>query len=268
MDLSGTLEGGVRLDHVRRTKRNLMIVQVFIVLAAVFVLTYLGGEIQLKPFYFNVSAVLYFVVLMALVIGVESFFFTYLEQWHTKSLSARSYMLKRSIRRSVVVIVISAVVLVMVLTPYITEAIANSTSESGSTFDQATFINRDSLGLTTVDRIHLVSGGSAEIFVVSEASYLAYAGDIEGLRQHAVATVDDTSPGVDLQFPHTPFGTYYIVVESEQPVEVSYTVHRTVSPTFLAFVSMFAALFIGFYVIWALTATKIRSKYTKGATYK
>jgi hypothetical protein len=268
MDLGNTLEGGVRLAQVRKAKRDLMIVQVVIVLAAVVVLTYLGGDIQLKPFYFNIGSVLYFVILMALVIGVEGFIFTYLEQWFTKSFSAKSYMLKRSIRRSMIVIVIAAVAIVLVLTPFVANTIANATSESGKTATIAVFDNRDELGLTTVDNIHLVSGAPAEVMIVSEANYRMYASDMVALRQHAVMTIDDVSPGLDIAFPQTPFGEYYIVVNSEDPVEVTFMVHRTLSPTFVAFVSMFGALFVGLYAAWVLLASTIRKKYTKGAVYR
>ena len=134
-----------------------MIVQVVIVLFSVIVLVSMGGEVQLKPFYFNVGAVLYFVILMALVVGVEGFFFTYLEQWYTKSFSARSYMLKRSIRRSMIVIAVAAVAVFLVLTPFVADAIANATSESGETSTTAVFRNRDALGLTTVERLRVES---------------------------------------------------------------------------------------------------------------
>lgn len=268
MDLSNTLEGGVRLAQVRNTKRNLMIVQMVIVVAAVVVLAAMGGEIQLKPFYFNIGSVLYFVILMALVIGVENFFFTYLEQWFTKSFSAKSYMLKRSIRRSMIIIVIAAIAVLLVLTPFVANGIANATSESGRTTTVATFQNRDELGLTTVDTIHVVSGSPAEVIIISKANYQVYSGNMEALRQHAMLTADDTSPGLDLAFPHTPYGEYCIVVNSEDPVEVTFTVHRTLSPTFVAFTSMFGALFIGFYAAWILFASQIRSRYTKGAVYR
>jgi hypothetical protein len=268
MDLGNTLEGGVRLAQVRKAKRNLMIVQMVIVVAAVIALTYMGGEIQLKPFFFNIGSVLYFVILMALVIGVESFVFTYLEQWFTKSFSAKSYMLKRSVRRSLAIIAVAALAMVLVLTPFMANAIANSTSESGSTATIAVFHNRDGLGLTTVDRIYLVSRAPAEVIIVSQANYQLYAGNMAALRQHAVLTAEDVSPGLDLTFPQTPFGEYYLVVSSDAPEEVTYTVHRTLSPTFVAFISLFGALFVGFNAAWILLATKVRSRYTKGSAYR
>jgi hypothetical protein len=147
-------------------------------------------------------------------------------------------------------------------------AIADYTSDKGATSTTASFVNRDALGLTTVDKIHVVSGAPAEVMVIAEENYLLYAGDMTALRQHAVVTATDSSPGLDLAFPHTPFGKYYIVVNSDRPVEVSYTVHKALSPTFVAFVTLFATLFIGFYTIWIVTAFRIRKNYAKGAIYR
>jgi hypothetical protein len=83
-----------------------------------------------------------------------------------------------------------------------------------------------------------------------------------------VLTVDDTSPGVDVSFPDTRYGEYCLVVNSDVPVEVTFTVHRTLSPTFVALTSMFGALFIGIYAAWVIFATTVRNKYTKGAVYR
>jgi hypothetical protein len=180
-----------------------MVVQVVIVLISVAILTVMGGDLQVKPFYFDIGAVLYFIILMALIVGVESFFFTYLEQWHTKSISARSYMLKRSIRRSLMVMAVSAVVIFLVLTPFMADAIANSTSEAGTTHTSATFMSRDPLGLTSVDRVHVVSSSIAEVIILSHENYLRCAGNVDLMRQYAVATTVDASPGVDLEFPES-----------------------------------------------------------------
>lgn len=269
MDLNReALEGGARLAQVRRTKKLLMIVQVVIVLASVMFLTIIGGQIQMKPFYFNIGSILYFVILMALVIGVESLFFRLLEMKYTRSVSAKYYMLKTSMRQAVIVIAVSAVVMVLLLTPYMANGIANLTSENGTTATSASFVNRDPLGLTTVDKVHVVSGLVAEVMVVDEKNYLLYVGDMTALRQHAVLTVPDSSPGVDMVLPQTTFGKYYIVINSDRAAEVSYIVHKTVSPTFVAFMTLFATLFIGLYATWLATAFRMRKNYAKGAIYR
>lgn len=262
------MEGGVHLAHVRATKKKLMLVQVAIVLLAVVLLTALGGEIQVKPFYFNVGSILYFIILMALIVGVEGFFFRYLELKHMKSQSAKSYMLKTSIYRSLIIIAVSGAVLIIVVAPFLANAVANFSSETGTTTTTAPFNNRDPLGLTTVDHIWLDSASGTEVVIISDANYDVYRGDFDELRQHAVMTTKETSAGVELEFPQTPFSMYYIVVDPANPVEVSYTVHRTPSPTFVAFVTLFAVAFIAAYAAWTAFAYQTRKQFTKGATYK
>lgn len=262
------LEGGVHLAHVRATKKKLMLVQVAIVLLAVILLIAIGGEVHVVPFYFNIGSILYFVILMALVVGVEGFFFRYLELKHMKSSSAKSYMLKTSIRRSLIIIAVSSVVLVLVLAPTTSNAVANASSESGTTSTVAFFNNRDPLGLTTVDRIWLDSSTPAEVLIISEANYRTNLLDMEALRQHAVMITTETVTGIELDFPQTPFGRYCIVVDSDNMAEVAYTVHRTPSPTFVAFVTLFALAFIIAYAGWVMFAFQTRKQFTKGATYK
>lgn len=262
------LEGGVRLSSVRRTKKYLMIVQVIIVFAAVVLLLTTGGNVQLVPFYFDIGSFIYFVILMALVIGVEGFVFRLLEIKYIKSSSSKYYMLKTSTRRSLTVIAISAVVIVLLLTPFVANVIANATSEAGTTNTTSTFFNRDALGLTTVDRVRVISSQPAEVLIVSEANYLLYAGDIVGLRQHSEVSTLDATPGVELTMPQAPFGKYFIVVNSEEGAAVSFTVHRVLSPVFVGFVTLFAALFIGFNAGWIVYIYPLRKKFAKGAIYR
>ncbi len=259
------LEGGARLEQIRRIKIFLYLIQLVVVFAAVIFLVFMGGGIQLKPLYIQIGSFLYFLILMGLVVGVEGFFFKLLEIKFTKSTSSKYYMIKKAMRRSFIVIILSAGVIGLVLTPFLSNAIANSTSEAGTTASVATFNNRDPLGLTTVDRIRFSSGGHAEVLVLSEKHYKDYVGNIEKLRQYSVVHTYDAGAGVDLVFPSAPFGTYYIVVFGD---EVSYTVHRTLSPVFVSFVTLFAALFIGIYAAWAFYLTPVKKKYSKSAIYR
>ena len=107
-----------------------------------------------------------------------------------------------------------------------------------------------------------------QVIIISDSNYMSYKGDADELRQYAVMTTTETSAGVELEFPQTPFGMYYIVVDPENPVEVSYTVHRTPSPTFVAFVTLFALAFIAAYSGWVAFAYQTRKQFTKGAIYK
>jgi hypothetical protein len=262
-----TLEGGMRLNKVRKIKQYLMIVQVVVVFAAVILLILAGGSIQLKPFYFNIGSILYFVILMALVMGVEGFIFRMLEIKYTRSNSSKYYMLKSSTRRSMVVIAVSAVVLVLLATPFMADVIANLTGETDRTADAVSFYSRDPLGLTSVDKIHIVSDTATEVIVISEANYLSYVGDDVKLRQHAVTLVVDASVGVDIAFPAVSFEKFYIVVLGTD-TPITFTIHKILAPVFASFVSLFALLFIGAYAGWVIYTTPLRKQYSKNAIYR
>lgn len=265
-----TFRGGYKLEQIRRIKQRLMIVQLVLVFVAAIFLTVVDGSVQLKPFYFNIGSFLYFVILMGLVAGVESFVFRMLELKYTKSTSSKYFILKTVQRRSIVVIAFAAVVMVLLLTPFLADAIANYSGESGTTAaGTANFYNRDRFGLTTVEKVHVETNVPAVALVVSEANYFAYLGDIAKLKQFSVVSADDASGGVDLAFPQTGFGIYYIVVSAaEGSVEATYTVHKALAPTFVGFVTLFSVLFIGFYAAWIAYTVPIKKKYAKGAIYR
>jgi hypothetical protein len=268
MDLNKeALEGGPRLAWVRKTKKYLMITQIIIVCAMVILLTLVDGQVQLKPFYYNIGSFIYFVILMTLVIGVEDMIFRILELRYGKSDSSKYYMLKSSMRRSVFIIAIAAVVMVVVLTPVMTTLI-NLTSEEGSTTTVAPFNNRDPLGLTTVDTVHVKTSAPAEVVIVSEENYLLYAGDFNALRQHAVVMAEEAGFGVDLAFPHTSFGLYYIVVQDDRNAVLTYDVHKALAPSFVGLITTFCLAFIIAYAAWIVYCYPVRNKYAKGAIYR
>ena len=162
-----SLEGGVRLAQVRRIKKFLILAQSILVLGVVIILSLLEGHIQLEPFYFNISSVVYFIVLMLLITGLENFIFLLLELRFVKSSSEKYYLLKTSGRRSIMVIIAALVVVIVLLTP-ISIFLANLDSASGETSSSIGFMNRDPLGLTVVNDISVKS--AAEPPNVSAAS--------------------------------------------------------------------------------------------------
>ncbi|WP_019178399.1 hypothetical protein [Methanomassiliicoccus luminyensis] len=265
-----TFQGGYKLEQIRRTKERLMMAQVVLVFIAAIILIVVDGSIQLKPFYFNVGAFLYFVILMALVAGVESFIFRMLELKYTKSSSSKYFILKTVQRRSLVIIAVAAVMVVLLLTPFLSNAIANYSMESSSTSTTATFLSRDRFGLTTVDKVNVRTDVPAEALIISESNYLLYAGDMVKLKQFSVVYTGDASGGVDLEFPlSASFGTYYLVVNAaEGSVDATYTVHRALSSTFVGFMTLFGILFMGFYAAWIAYTIPIKKKYARSAIYR
>ena len=260
------LEGGIRLSHVRRVKRYLYLAQMLIAVAAAVILVIIGGGLQLKPFFVQITSFLYFVILMILIVSVESFVFQAIEMRFTKSESSKYYMIKKSTRRSLIVIGISILVIVVILTPFLNEIVANYSSEAGRTSTSAIFYNRDPLGFTTTNKIELSSTTPSEVIVVSAAFYNQYQNDPTKLREFAVCSTFNTMGGTEVSFPNAPYGQYYIVVMGSG--EVSYHLQRTLTPSFVSYVMLFAIMFLGFFAIWTVYLTRFRVKYSKGAIYR
>lgn len=61
-----------------------------------------------------------------------------------------------------------------------------------------------------------------------------------------------------------PFDTYHIVTNGE----VTYSIHSTLSPFFVGFVTMFATLFIGAHAAWLVYTTPLRQRYIRGAIFR
>ncbi len=258
------LEGGMRLAHVRATKKYLIIAQTIISVLVVIGLVVTGGKFQLKPFYFDVSVFLYFLLIMVFLIAAELLVFRLLEVKHAKTDSAKYYMLKTTARHSMIVMIVSAIALLLIVTPYSLDSVTEVTSHDGSTSSVATFYSRDVFGLTTVDRITVDSDLPAEVIVISEANYLAYSNDWSRMREVSEAYVADALPGSSLEFAPAPFGTYYIVTDGE----ITYNIHSTLSSFFVGFVTTFATLFIGTHAAWLVYTMPLRQRYVRGAIFR
>ncbi len=262
------LEGGFRLRHVKRAKLYLFLVQIIIVLSASIYLALASNEVQVKPFFLPVGSFLYFVILVGLIICAEGFVFRALEMRYTKSSSTKYYVVKTSVRRSVVGIAICFLIICLLVTPFLSNAIANIASGAGQTTTTASFYNRDPLGLTSCDQVYVASNLNAEVMIVSEANYELYSGNMNELLEYSIAHTSDAAPGVYLNFPDAAYGMYVIIVDSNVGATVHYTVHKTLDPTFVDFVTVFSAAFIALFAGWIAYLVPLRRKFSKGAIYR
>jgi hypothetical protein len=263
-----SLEGGVRLAQVRKIKKFMILAQALVVIGAALILTLIDGNIHLEPFYFNITSIIYIVVLILLVIGLENFIFNLLELKFLGSSSEKYYLLKTSARRSIVVIVVAAIVLVLLATPFLANMIANIDSQSGRTSSTTGFMNQGPMGLTVVDKVKLRSDQPTEVIFLTEKNYKLYAGNMTLMRQHSVLYMTSLPNEQSVDFPQIPFEKFYMVVDTNNPYNVEYTFHRTLSPGFIAFATMFSALFIGFYAVWVFTTRRLNKQYAKAAIYR
>lgn len=268
------MEGGWRLERIRRLKLYLYIVQLISVVAIAILLIYLGQGFSLKPFYLPVNAFIYFVLLMGVVIAAESFYFRTLEIRFAESASSKYYMAKRFVRRAIVIIVICVIVIIILWVPFILNAMEEASSTSGTVSTVVKFNNKDPLGLSIVDRITITSTGKeANVYFVSEENYEDFKDHIDQLAAYRINSFDyyvgGSNPTFTFTFPDAAYGAFYIVVEdlggSMNPI--SYTLHKSVSRTFLYYTPIFALAFIVVYAVAAVYLTTLRKKHAESAIY-
>ncbi|MBM4237485.1 MAG: hypothetical protein FJ151_03260, partial [Euryarchaeota archaeon] len=248
------LEGGWRLTRVRRIKMYLYIIQVVFLFVVAIFLVVTGQGFSLKPFYLPVNSFIYFVLIMGIIVGVESFIFRVIEIRLAKSASSKYFMAKRFTRRSLLIILICAIVIVILWVPFISHALEETLSTNGTVSSVVQFSNKDPLGLTGINKVTITSSGkTANVYVLTEESYLKYRNDTDLLRTHRINvfdySVDASNPSFSFEFPEAAYGEFFIVVEDlgGSPSPLSYKLHNNISRTFLNYVPLFAILFIVVY---------------------
>jgi len=269
------LEGGWRLERIRRMKLYLYVVQIISVIAIAIILLFVGKGFSLKPFYLPINSFIYFVLLMGVVIGAESFVFRVLDIRFAKSASSKYYMAKKFTRRALIIIIVSVIVVVILWVPFINDAMEDTLSTSGTVASVKDFTNKDPLGLATVDAITFTSSGkTANVYVVSENSYDLYKNNMTLLSAHRLNTndyaVSASHPTVTFDFPGVAYATFYIVVGNlgGSPAPISCTLQKDISPTFMVYVPIFALAFIIVYAVAIVYLRILMKKHAPGAIYR
>ena len=279
--LSGkeALAGGYRLANVRRVKRILFIVQIIILISIPILVVLIEGRASLVPFYLPINSFIYFILLMALIMAIEGFFFKILEMRLIQSPSTNYYIAKSAIRKSLIVIAVSAFVIVLLWTPLISQAIANSfnQTESMTNVDSpaaaefVVFYDRDPLGLGAVDKITVTSStGAARVYLVSEKNYLSFSNNLSQLIPYRINSQDYiVESQLDINLNPLPYGKYYLVLDTvrSDASSVDVVIQKAISPTFLSYVPFFAMLFIVAYGAWMAYMLPVKRKFASSAIY-
>ncbi len=273
------LSGGYRLASVRKTKRNLYIVELVILIAAVILVIILEGRASLVPFYLPINSFIYFVLLMGLIIVVEGFFFRALEIRFIKSASTKFYICKMGVRSSIVAIIICLAVILILWLPFIHTAIEDGTATNGTLINTGSttatqyysFTDRDPLGLTSVSEIQVSSnGGEARVYLVNEQYFNEFKDNMAALASYRINTNDYiANPSLTIEVGNLPYGVYYLVFDTEfsDATSISFTIHSSISSAFLSYVPLFAMLYAVAYAGWMIYLTPLKRSYSKAAIY-
>jgi hypothetical protein len=274
------LSGGIRLTHIRKLKRYLYAAQIVMIVAIPILVVITEGRFSLKPFYLPIDSFIYFIILMLLMVAVESFFFKLLEMRLIRSDSTKYYIVKTSYRRAMYVIGICALVVILLWTPFMAAGIQDAFATKGTlsniggtaASESVAFYDRDAVGLTYVDSITITSNnGAAYVYLVSAQNYEENKDNVSQLMLFRINTGSDlANPYLTIDMSNLPFGEYYLVLDTvaSEASSISYSVHPTISPTFVGYVPLLALAFIVTHLAWATYLTPLKKKYSSHAIYK
>jgi hypothetical protein len=268
------LEDSVRLARIRRIKMTLYIVQVAMLVALAFFLIFVIGDAALTPsLYLPVDQFAAVMVLLLLVVCVESFFFRMMEIRFARSSSARHLMAKNSINRSIIIAIISAIVtIVLMVQPILAVAEdASMRTVTISSSEDFSFWSRDPLALQRVSELRMSSAQTLEIYLVEDAVYEEYEGNVGDMFFMRLNRDDYELDGaLDIPVPVLEHTLLHVVVNdlSSPGASVNMDVVKDTSETITGIVSILSLAFVVTNIAWIAYLVPIERKYSQGSIYK
>ena len=273
------MEGGYRLQSIRKVKQWLYATQLAIVIIFAIILLLSNKELAANPFHIGVPSFLYFVLIMILVIQVEGMVFLRLETWYLKSPSTKYYMTRNSIRKSMFVIVIAIVFFALFFIPVVNDVVHDASKTTKTYTVSSTepavisFYSADVVGLTNFDKLAVMTtGGRAYVFIVSEDNYNQFASQgYEKLGSYRInQAVYEAYPGLEYNVPDLQYGKYYICVYSATGANVDLTVtyDSEISSLLEWYIPWFCVFFIIVNAVWIFYLRPINKLFERAAIYR
>jgi hypothetical protein len=278
MPLSGkVLEDSIRLSRIRTIKLALYVVQTVALVVLAIVVIFVMGDAAITPrLHLPIASLLAVIVLLALIVCVESFFFRVLEIRFARSSSARHLMAKNSMRRALIIALITGILTIILTVPSILGAVedaSNDTTILGAASNPETFWSTDPLELMAVEKIVVSAPAQVQVYLVTAKNYDDYAPNMASLfnvrlnRPIADYVVTDE---ITIGVPQGQYMQYYLVInDMDNPgVSVTISIEHAISHTFTGVVSLFMIAFVVSNIAWCAYLIPIERKYSAGSIYK
>lgn len=274
------MEGGYRLDSIRRVKRYLYLAQTAVLMFFAFFVMWTMGNISAFPFLIDLPTLLFFILLLLLIINIESFIFLRMELRYIKSHSAKYFLTRSSIRRSLVIIAVAAIAFLVFWTPYANEAVKGSVSvqgevQVGSDLNPSgvSFMSSDPTMLVQAGKVTVdVDGGSVLVFLVTEENYEKYASQGQAaIAMHRINVNDYVaSPALEFDLPALEYGKYFLILYLEDPgesVNADVDVEIGISPQMMSLVPILAVAFMIANLVWLIYIRPMNNMLRRRAIY-
>jgi hypothetical protein len=282
MAVSGkVLEDSIRLSRIRKIKHMLYLVQaVMLVILGILLIVIVGGA-KVKPtLYLPIASFLAVLVLLALIISVESFFFRMLEIKFARSSSARHLMAKNSMKRALVAAIVAGIVSATLVVPPILTAIENSVEKTLDVSPSAppSFYSSDPFDLIRSIRVRVVAVAEVEIYLMDDGIFNEYytgtpTTDFVSAMSYFKLNSDSyiVQPGSSLiiEVPIQEFMKFHLVLNDfGYGVNARATIIKEISGTFTGFTALLLLSFIVANIAWFAYLIPIERKYSSGSIYK
>jgi hypothetical protein len=274
------MEGGYRLDSIRRVKRDLYLAQAAVLMFFAFFVMWTMGNISAFPFLIDLPTLLFFILLLLLIMNIESFIFLRMELRYIKSHSAKYFLTRSSIRRSLVIIAVAAIAFLVFWTPYANETIKDAVSvrgevQVGSDLNPSgvSFMSSDPTMLVQAGKVTVdVDGGSVLVFLVTEENYEKYASQGQAaIAMHRINVNDYVaSPELEFDLPTLEYGKYFLVLYLEDPgesVTANVNVEIGISPQMMSLVPILAVAFMIANLVWLIYIRPMNNMLRRRAIY-
>jgi hypothetical protein len=274
------MEGGYRLDSIRRVKRYLYIAQTAILVFFAFFVMWTMDNISAFPFLIDLPTLLFFILLLLLIINIESFIFLRMELRYIKSHSTKYFLTRSSIRRSLVIIAVAAIAFLIFWTPFVNDAVKDAVSvrgdlQVGSAINPAgvSFMSSDPTMVVQAGKVSVdVEGGSVLVFLVTEENYDKYASQgREALAMHRINVNEYTAdPTLEFDLPTLEYGKYFLVLYLEVPgedVSANVDVEIGISSGMMDIMPILAMAFMIANLVWLIYIRPMNNMLRRRAIY-
>ncbi len=269
------LEGGYRLTRIKRIEKYAFIPQIIGIIVVFFFFLYVSGA-QLNPFYLPLFLSTLIILIWLLVLAIEYFIFRLMKIGFHKSASAKFLMAQRSMKKSYGAIILSGLLFLLLFTPYMSESAEEYLSPSGDITlgpdgeEAIYFTTLDRFDFTRVSDItvELNEGEEVTVSILSEDNWEIRNFDMRLNRDPgdpSGATADET---FFYDMPSLGFGEYRLVIQSEEPAEVSYNINMELPGTRTF---PFALTFLGFFIsysVFVVMLYPVKKKHADEAIYR
>ncbi len=274
------LESTYQLGRIKKVRMLVYSIQAAMAVGLIIMLMVLEG-VQLSPLHIPVETFLFVILLTLVTVNIENGFFKRLSVKYAKSDSEKFLTLKDSIKKSFFIIIFAAIIIGLLGAQMATNVLGSTFVQSGSEriptspgFSQTdTFEARDGFELTQIRSIDITTDPTItiDVFLVPLSVFDEFGGEHDSIMSKRLNKDEHSGlTETSLTFSEPlPFGEYILVIfnQGDEQVEVSYTIEKEMSNSFMNLVLAMCVAIIIVNIIMIIYMRPLMRLYKKASIY-